>query len=311
VLNNQALSGAMSDLTVFILTHNEEVHIERCIRSVIPLAAKVNVIDSFSSDRTVEIARSLGAEVTQHEFLHHAHQMNWALDNIPVKTTWVMRVDADEYLEQDLIAEIPSLLPDLPADVGGIYLRRKTLFNGKWIRYGGFYPHILLRIWRTGSGRMENRWQDAHAVLPPGTKTFMANGHLVDDNHKGISFWIEKHNRYASREALDHLNLKYGLFTQDESLKLIQDSQARRKRIVKEEFYYGLPLVMRAGMYFLYRYLFRFGFLDGRVGFIYHFLQAFWYRLLVDIKIMELEARSHGDVEELKRLIKKQHGLSV
>ena len=253
----------------------------------------------------------MGAEVVFHAFSNHAVQFNWALMNLPFTTKWIMRLDADEYLEPEAVQEVARLLVSLPPDTEGIYIRRKVLFYGKWIRFGGFYPQILMRIWRAGKGRVESRWQDAHVILDSGARTVLARGHLVDDNRKGITFWIEKHNKYASREALELLNLKYHFYAKDDSNKLFHNLQARYKRVVKEKWYNPLPLGIRAWLYFLYRYLLLLGFLDGGRGFVYHILQAFWYRLLVDVKIMELEQRSHGNVEEMKRLFREQHGLDV
>jgi glycosyltransferase involved in cell wall biosynthesis len=260
----------MNNIGVIILTFNEEKHIERCIQSLVPIAEKIFVLDSFSKDGTVDLARSLGAEVSQRTWKNYADQFQWGLDNCGADTAWVMRMDADEYLEADLQEELPALLGSLPADVEGIYIKRKVFFIGQWIRYGGFYPHILLRIWRTGKGRIEQRWMDEHIVLPSGAKTVLAQGHLVDDNRKGITFWIDKHNKYASREAVDLLNSKYSLLEQDEGLKAIDDPQAKRKRLLKEKVYARLPIGLRAGMYFFYRYFFKLGFLDGGKGFIWH-----------------------------------------
>ena len=152
---------------------------------------------------------------------------------------------------------------------------------------------------------------DEHIVLPPGSKTLTTNGHLVDENLKGITFWINKHNHYASRESVDLLNLKYPLFERDERLKLFDDPQARRKRVLKENLYARLPLGLRATLYFFYRYILRLGFLDGSVGFIFHFMQGYWYRLLADVKVMEIEARSGGDVEKMKQILRDEHGLKI
>jgi len=302
----------MNSLTVIILTYNEEIHIERCIRSAQSVSNSVFVVDSNSSDRTVEIAQSLGASVWKHEFINHADQFQWALDNLPVNTEWVMRLDADKYLEPGLVNKIQQQLPALPTDIDGIYIKRKVFFMSKWIRHGGFYPQIVMRIWRVGKGHIEQRWMDEHIVVSAGSKTTMFDEHLVDDDHKGITFWINKHNKYASREAVDLLNLKYGFMPRDESLNLLSGNpQAKRKRVIKEKLYSRLPLGLRAGLYFLFRYIFYFGFMDGVKGWVYHFLQAFWYRFLVDIKINELEERSHGNVEEIKRLLREQHGLDI
>lgn len=301
----------MLDLTAIILTLNEELHIERCIRSIKLVADKIIIVDSFSSDRTVEIAHSLGCEVVQHEFYNYATQYNWAIDNLPIDTEWLMRFDADEFLDVELQNEVQQTIANLDESISGIYLKRKVYFEGKWIRYGGTYPQTLLRIWRTGLGRCEQRWMDEHIVLSTGSKTMIAKGHIVDDNLKGVSFWIDKHNKYASREAVDLLNLKYALFSNDNNLLAIDDPQAKYKRWIKEKIYARLPLGARAFLYFLYRYFLRLGFLDGSKGFIWHFMQGYWYRMLVDIKIRELEQRSGGNVDKMKQLLREQHGLNI
>ena len=298
-------------LTTILLTFNEEVHIERCLCSLQPLSGKIFIVDSYSQDNTLEIARSLGAEVVQHPWKNYADQFQWAIDNCGATGGLLMRMDADEYLELDLQKELPTLLETLSPEVDGIYLKRKVFFQGKWIRRGGFYPHILLRIWRAGKGRIEQRWMDEHIVLSPGAKTVMAKGHLVDENLKGITFWIDKHNRYASREAVDALNLRYDLLPPDDALTRLDDPQAKKKRILKDKIYSRLPLGIRAGVYFLYRYIFRLGFLDGSRGFLWHFMQGFWYRILVDIKIKELEERSGGDVEKIRQLLCDEHDLKL
>jgi glycosyltransferase involved in cell wall biosynthesis len=301
----------MVDLTAIILTLNEEMHIERSVRSAKEVAKYVLVVDSFSSDRTVEIACSLGANVVQREFKNQADQFQWALDHCTMQTDWVLRLDADEYLEPSLVSEIRQKLPVLPGDVDGIYMKRKAVFMGRWIRHGGVYPLILLRIWRKGKGRVEQRWMDEHIVLPPGAQTVIAEGHLVDDNRKGITFWIDKHNKFASREMVDLLNIKYPLFEKDEGLKAVNDPQAKRKRIIKDHIYSKLPVGLRALLYFFYRYFLRLGFLDGRTGLIYHFMQGFWYRFLVDLKLMEIEKLSGGDFVRIKKLIKEKHGIEI
>ncbi len=303
-------------LTVVILTYNEEIHIERCIRSLQSIASQVFVVDSGSTDRTVDIAKTLGAVVVYRGWKNYADQFQWALDHYSEHcggaTNWVMRMDADEYLESDLQEEIPIALANAHKNIMGFYIRRKVFFMGKWIRWGGFYPHLLLRIWRHGLGRIEQRWMDEHIVLPTGAKTEMLKGHLVDDNKKGITFWIDKHNRYASREAVDLLSLKYPLLPKrDEALKALDDPQAKWKRLFKEKIYAKLPLGLRATLYFLYRYVLRLGFLDGGKGFLWHFMQGFWYRLLVDVKILELEERSGGDPSKIRELLHREHKIML
>jgi hypothetical protein len=253
----------------------------------------------------------LGAEVVQRKWKNYANQFQWAIEQCAPGSEWLMRMDADEYLEQEAQEELWKLLAEVPAGLDGIYIKRKVLFEGQWIRYGGFYPHILLRIWRAGKGCIEQRWMDEHIVLPPRVKTILLKGHLVDENLKGITFWINKHNSYASREAVDLLNNKYSLFEKDESLKSMDDPQAKSKRVIKEQVYSRLPVGLRALLYFIYRYFILFGFLDGKKGFLWHFMQGFWYRLLADIKTMEIEERSHGDVTKMRQILLDEHGISL
>lgn len=277
------------NLTVIILTINESRHIVRALNSVKYFASQVFIIDSGSTDNTMSIAYSFGATVLSHSFINHSQQFQWALDNAPITTDWVMRLDADEVIEPDLASEIIERLPALPADVVGINLDRKHIFMDRWVRHGGRYPLRLLRIWRHGHGRIEDRWMDEHIVVWGGhTVTF--KGGFADWNLNDLTFFTDKHNKYATREAIDVLNQRLGLFPRDESLNTKSASwQASAKRWVKERIYNRLPFTISATLYFLWRYFFQLGFLDGRSGLVYHFLQGWWYRFLVGAKIMELE----------------------
>lgn len=301
----------MTDLSVIILTLNEEIDIARCIESVLPITKSIFVVDSFSTDATVAIAESLGAKVTQRKWKNYSDQFQWALDNLPFSTTWVMRLDGNEYLELPLQDELAAKLSSVSDDVNGLFLNMKVFFDGKWIRYGGFYPLILLRVWRVGSGRIEQRWMDEHIVLTPGSQTIRVRHDMVDDNRKGISFWVAKHNSYASREAVDILNKKYSLFQSDDALAEFDGGQAKKKRFLKEGLYANLPSGFRALFYFLYRYFIRLGFLDGRNGFVFNFMQGFWYRFLVDLKVAEIERMSDGSSEKIKQILLEKHGIRL
>lgn len=283
------LNMPKNDLTVVILTHNEERHIARALASVSPIASQVFVVDSGSSDHTVDIAQKHGAVVLKNKFINYAKQFQWALDNAPISSGWVMRLDADEIIEPDLAAEIASKLPLLPADVAGINLKRKHIFMDRWVRHGGRYPLVLLRIWRHGQGRIEDRWMDEHMVVWGG-RTVTFDGGFADQNINDLSFFTDKHNKYATREAIDVLNQRLKLFARDEALSTESASfQASFKRWAKERVYNRLPFTVSSTLYFLWRYVFQLGFMDGRSGLIYHFLQGFWYRFLVGAKLMELE----------------------
>lgn len=278
----------MVDLTIIILTKNEEQNLKKCITSFKNVASKVVIVDSFSTDKTVEVAESLGAEVYKHPFKSHAEQFNWALDNISIQTEWVMKVDADEEFTPELAEEIDEKLDQIPSNVTGVILRRRVYFMGRWIKHGGRYPELLLRIFRNGHGMSEMKLMDEHIVVTDGDVVTFKND-LIDNNNKSLEWWINKHNWYSNKEVLDHQmtlarQMDEGL---DEAGK--SSGQAKVKRIVKNGGYYRLPKFFRAHLYYIYRYYIKLGFLDGPEGKIFHFLQAYWYRFLVDAKMYECE----------------------
>lgn len=290
------------DLTVVILTKNEAIHIGRAIANISSLAKKVIVVDSFSTDATVEIASASGATVLHNKFINYAKQFQWALENAAIDSKWVMRLDADELIEDDLRAELEQQLPILRDDVAGINLKRKHIFMNRWVRHGGRYPLVLLRIWRNGHGRIENRWMDEHMIVWGG-RTITLNGGFADHNLNDLTFFTAKHNGYATREALDVLIQRRKLVSRDHALNSESASaQAAFKRWAKEGIYNRMPFTVSATIYFLWRYIFQLGFLDGRSGLTYHFLQGYWYRFLVGAKLMELERAIDGinSVDEIK-----------
>lgn len=292
----------MNDLTVVILTFNEELHIRRAIQSAKQLSRKVIIVDSYSTDRTLDIAAELEARVIQNPFVNQAQQFQWAMEYGSIDTSWTMRMDADEYLTPELIREISTRLPTLTSDVSGVILKRQVHFMGQWIRHGGYYPVHLLRIWRTGHAVIEQRWMDEHTMLTQGTSiTF--NHDFIDDNLNSLSWWTSKHNDYATREAIDILNRKYRFINSEEGqAKFTNAKQAETKRWYKDNLYLKLPMFFRSFLYFQYRYWFKLGFLDGKRGLVWHFLQGFWYRFLVDAKILQIEwwaKEEHKSVPEI------------
>ena len=283
-LDRAVHDGARASLTIIILTFNEHLHIRRCIESVQGLAQRVVVVDSGSTDDTVPIARSLGATVLEHPFVNHAMQLNWALDHAPVETDWVMRLDADEYPDAALRAVLPTALRQPGAEVAGFDVRRPTTFLGKRIEHGGMAPW-LLRIWRRGQARCEERWMDEHMVLADGSVRRLP-GRIVDHNLNTLTWWANKHNRYANREAVDLLLLREAAVRPETSAL---NRQAALKRWLKSRVYARLPLGVRPFVFWIYRVVFQLGFLDGARGLMFHTQQGLWYRLLVDAKVMEVE----------------------
>lgn len=284
----------MLDLTVLILTKNEEKNIAKCIRSFQGIARRFVIVDSFSTDRTVEIARSLGADVYEHAFENHAAQMNWGLEHTGIQTEWVMRMDADEELTPELVCEFEEKIPKLPANITGVQLRRRIYFMNRWIRHGGVYPTILLRLFRTGHAVCEQRVMDEHMVLKDGDVICFKKD-FIDKNTKSLEWWIGKHNWYSDREVADYLDKQRQLESEDAIRPKLFGNQAERKRWLKYLLYYRTPLMRRAHWYFIYRYLIRLGFLDGKEGLAFHFLQGYWYRFLVDAKIMEQQKKEKND----------------
>lgn len=273
-------------LGVLILTHNEERNIGKCIESILALTRDIFIVDSGSDDRTVEICRNYGAQVAHRAWTTYADQFNWGLENFDFGVQWIMRMDADEELTPELVTQLRSFLEDVPNEVSGIYVRRRVYFMGRWIRYGGYYPTWLLRVFRNGVGRCEALWMDEHIVLSNGSaKKVYAD--IIDKNNKDLTFWTDKHNKYSNREVLDVVRGRESIESKKHLVASLGKSQAQSRRWVKDNIYSRSPLFLRPFLYFIYRYVLRLGFLDGKEGLIFHFLQGFWYRFLVDAKLFE------------------------
>ena len=287
----------MLDLTVLILTKNEETDLKQCIDSFGGHVKRFVVVDSGSTDRTVELAKSLGADVYFNEWVDYATQLNWGLNNTNITTEWTMRIDADEYLTPELCQELTERLPLLDESITGIELKRRAIFLGKWIKHGGIYPTILLRIFRTGKSYCEQTIMDEHMILTEG-KSILFKYDFVNGDIKSLSWWIDKHNWYSDREVLDYLS-KTNQLEADSTIKpKLFGNASERKRWFKYKLYYKMPGSLRAKLYYIYRYYFKLGFLDGREGKIFAFLQAYWYRFLVDAKLYELKLKNQKDDKE-------------
>ncbi|WP_404308822.1 glycosyltransferase family 2 protein [Neorhodopirellula lusitana] len=302
-----------ANTAVVILTKNEGIHLARAIASIQSIAKQVVIVDSFSTDDTVSIAEKFGAIVLQNKFVNQAKQFQWAMDNAPITCDWVLRLDADEIIEADLQDEISKKLPELPPDVVGVNLKRKHIFMDRWVRHGGRYPLIMTRLFRRGHGRVEDRWMDEHIVVSGG-RTVTFEGGFADHNLNDLSYFTEKHNKYATREAIQVIGTRLGLLQSDPGMTSEASSfQASCKRFIKEKIYNRIPFTISSLGYFLYRYIFQLGFLDGRSGLVYHFLQGYWYRFLVGAKIMELEKAIAGmkDKDQIREELARLCGLDL
>jgi glycosyltransferase involved in cell wall biosynthesis len=298
----------MKNISTIILTYNEEKHIERCINNAKQISSEIYIVDSFSNDRTVEIATRLGAKIYQNKWENnYARQFNWGLENLPINTDWVFRLDADEYLSEELINEMVHKLPKLSSEVSGVIFERKMIFLEKMINKG-MIKMKMLRLFKYGHGRCEDRWMDEHITLSKGI-TVEFQHYFVDHNLNSLGWWTNKHNGYSIREAIDLLDYELNLMENEmEENYLSLDAANKRRKKLK---YSKLPLFWRSYFYFMYRYFFKLGFLHGKEGFLWHFMQGWWYRNLVDAKIYEIKKHCGEDVSKIKEYIKGTYSIEI
>ena len=269
--------------TVVILTFNEERNLRASLESLSGWASRLVIVDSGSTDATCAIAKEHGATILVHPFETHAKQWKWALAQLPPETDWVLGLDADQQLTPELRTTIDELLASHPTAVGA-YVNRRQIFRGTWIRHGGYYPKFLLKLFRLAHVELdEGDLVDHHFIVRGPTVNLRAD--LIEDNRNEaqIATWTAKHNRYAVLQARQELaasaapvafSAVFG--APDDRVKWLKQQWAR------------LPLFVRPCLYVFYRYVVRLGFLDGKQGFVFHVLQGFWYRLLIDVNIDEL-----------------------
>lgn len=297
----------MNNITVIIPMKNEIKHIERSVRSALQLTDKVYVIDSNSTDGSIKIAENLGAEVFQYEWTadsNFAAKINWALDNLPIKTTWAFRLDADEYFLDNTITGLNDFVNTLDDNINGGTIIRRIFFMGRWMKHSAEYPKTSLRLFRVGKVRMESRWLDEHVDIGDG-KAVDLPFDIVDDSKISLTEWVNKHNAYSIKEALELINNEIGLF---DRAQLELDEKAKKKKNLKAR-YATLPKYWRCFIWFLYREFVKLGFLDGKEGFLWNFLQGWWYRTLADAKVEEIYKACGKDKEKIKDYFMNVYGI--
>jgi hypothetical protein len=201
---------------------------------------------------------------------------------------WILRLDADEVLPCRLKTELQGLLNTCGLDVTGIYLNRRLYFMNRWLRRGGIYPHYILRMFRRGMARYEEKTEE-HLVLVTGRAIYARHEFLEDNRQNHLKYWLHKHDDLSDGEISDTL-----LETQDHNRDVkprLFGNKVERTRWFKTRIYSRSPIFLRAFGYFLYRYVVRLGFLDGIPGLIFHVLQAFWYRFYIDARIYEIRSQ--------------------
>ncbi|PPC74956.1 glycosyltransferase family 2 protein [Pokkaliibacter plantistimulans] len=300
----------MANFAVVVLTYNEELHIERCLAPFINHNIPCYVVDSFSTDGTLEIASSMGAIIRKNHFISQSQQFDWALKNADIDAEWILRMDADETLSEALLKKIINFTQNDGEGHAGAVLERKHIFLGRWIRHGGRYPVRILRLFRKGCAHIEEKWMDEHIVLDRGTSTILS-GEFCDSNLNSISWFIDKHNKYASREVIDIILSE--LKNSTHSISSNTSTSIQWRRFLKNNIYLKLPPFIRPFCYFMYRYFLQLGFLDGKEGFAYHFMQGFWYRCLVDLKLLEARKAmaKYTDPADKRRALEKLTGYNL
>lgn len=293
--------------TVLILTYNEERHIGRLLECLDNRFVSVIVVDSGSIDKTKDIAKKFGASIVENEWPgSHSAQINWTIQNIDIKTDWIIRLDADEIIPPNVLDEIKNKLNNALFSTGGFVMKRGHIFLGRKIKNGGTFPTKITRIWRTGHAQCDGRLMDERMIIDDDLLLESIDGVFWDHNLNGISEWINKHNEYATKEAVEQI-----LRTR-KNLNLKERNTLPELRLsFAKKFFEKMPIAIRSFIYFLYRYIFRGGFFDGLPGFFWHFLQGFWYRLLVDTKVTEIEKFYASNDADIKDIIYKFTNIEV
>jgi len=277
-----------TQFSFIIITFNEEQHLPRLLKSIVDLGAAIFILDSGSTDNTQAIAQQYGAVTLQHTFENHPKQWDYALNNFDIQTPWIICLDADQIVTDGLRRQLTDFRDEDYQHVNGIYFNRKNYFKGRWIKHGGYSPFYLLKMIRYGVGYSDLNENMDHRFIVPGKTEVWKDGYILEENLKEneISFWINKHNRYSDLVAEEEVERMLKIRAQ--TLKPNFWGSPDERTAWLKQLWWKMPLYSRPLIYLIYRMFFRLGILDGRTGVIFHFLQAFWFRLIVDIKIDEI-----------------------
>jgi len=292
----------MLDLTVIILTYNEEKNLPACLESLQSIPAHIFVVDSFSTDGTIGLLKEKNIKYVQHSFINYSIQRNWSQSNDPFQSSWVLHLDADERLSGELR---DWLIHDFSSykEVDGFIFSRRAVFMDKWIRYGGHYPNRFLKLYKKASGKCEDKAYDQHFICE-GKKAIIPHKDVINILSDNLGRFIDRHNTWSLMEAIEILKQEKS----GEVKSSLSGNPIERKRWMKNNLFEKLPLFLRSFFYFTYRYIFRLGFLDGRQGLIFHVLQGFWFRFLVDAKVYEIKKEMKETKMPLEVILKNKYG---
>jgi glycosyltransferase involved in cell wall biosynthesis len=283
---NQQTAGPAPAVSVMIFTLNEAVHLPRCLDSL-RWCSDVIVIDSFSSDDTASICAARGVRFYQRAFDGFGTQRNWALANAEPRHSWVLILDADERVPVPLSHELASIGAADPPDVGAYRVRRRFCMWGRWLKHSSLYPSWVVRFVHKGRVRYENRGH-AETQVVQGATLELEND-LIDENLKGIDEWFERQNRYSTNDAL----FEFAAGSREHRWRDLWSADALARRAALKRLASAVPA--RGLVYFLYSYIWRGGFLDGRDGLVFCRMRAM-YQSQVTVKLHDLK---HQQAEAL------------
>ena len=296
-------------VTAIIMTYNETRNLKACLESVKDYIDDIIIVDSFSTDDTEQIAREYTDKFYANKWINYSKQYLWGIANTDIKNEWVIRLDADERWTKEGFEELRTIIEEDKAD--GIYVKMKIFFMGRFIKHGAFYPNYFLRVYKKSKGAMEDRWMDEHIKVDG--IVVHSNIDVIESNYDGqenISLWTNKHNGYSTREAVEFLIAKHNIHKID-TVANFWGNKTERKRWLKENLYFKVPLFLRPLMYFVYRYIFKLGFLDGKEGFIFHTIQAYRYRFLVDTKVYQIEQLAKKNNQSIQEVVLDHYGMDI
>jgi glycosyltransferase involved in cell wall biosynthesis len=286
--DNQSQTEVSESLDIIILTFNEERNIEACLQSAAQLRANIFVVDSGSTDQTTAICQKYTSNIFEHPFENYSVQRNWALNNLPLTGTWILNLDADHRVTPELAAQLNDIFgKQVNEEINGFLISRRTMFMDKWIKHGGHYPTYHANVFRRGFGMCEEKLYDQHFKVTG--KTQVLKNDIVDVITDSLTSFINRHNHWATLEAQYQMEQQNAPAIDDNGQlvhpRLFGNPMERRRYLKKR--YEAFPLFVRPVIYFIIRYFFKLGFLDGTTGLVFHFLQGFWFRFLIDAKIYE------------------------
>lgn len=272
-------------VTAIVLTFNSANSIGIVLDALGGVARRIVVVDSNSSDHTREVVESAGAEFVQHPFENYSKQRRWAEAHAEIpQGDWVLHLDSDEVITDELAKSIARATTEADSSVAGFLIQRLSFFWGRPIRHGHMNPNWHLRLYRSGKGFCEDRLYDQHFVARGETRKLQ--GLLLDMQLVSLESWTSSHNRWSTAEAQEAA-LCDGPGSGERLQGRLMGDRRQRKRWLKEKIWYRTPPLARSFAFFLYSYVFKLGFLDGKAGLVYHVLHAFWFRFLIDAKVME------------------------